>query len=218
MKPTEIDQELNAIWKLVTLARYEAAYQRAKKLYQAYPDHHQVAYRYAVCLGDRTGEDRSKKAKINHKNAAKILRRLIYRIRVFEPNRRGIVLNEYYWFSKQPKKQYRLGIKDVKNGIQSGFYSMGVGAWCVAREYASAGKLRLANKWAKEASNSWEKYFKYKSDYYNAWAWYAKSQGFLYGEKAMEKALKVAQKLSKQSRDYIEFEEIREEFRSLELR
>jgi len=212
----EVELELKRIWKLVTLARYEAAYQRAKKLYQKHPKNYRVLYRYAVCLGDRTGENRSKEARKNHQSAVKILKKLTYRIRAFEPSRRAAVLNEYYWFSHQPRKQYRLGLKETRNKNQNSFYSMGVGAWGMVELYARRNKLKLAIRWAQKSSDAWESYFKYQSRYYNAWVWYARAQGFLFGKAEMEKALKVAQRLSHRPKSYVEFREARREV--LELR
>ncbi len=168
-----------------------------------------------MCLGDRTGEDHSKVALSNHRKAAKILRKLVYRIRAFDSKLRSNVLNEYYWFSKQPRKQYRLGVKDVRSGNSTGYYSMGVGGWCVARNYVHQGKFGLARVWAKRSSSAWERYFEYKCNYYHAWTWYARSQGFLHGEKAMEATLKMAQKLSKQKKNYVDFVEVRREFKKL---
>lgn len=109
-------------------------------------------------------------------------------------------LNEYYWFSKQYKKQYLLGVKKLKTNDKRGYYSQGVGAVNYAAKLKAHGKEKESLAWAKKAEKAWICFFKYRTTkYYDPWAWYALSLGLQGKKSEMEKAIKKSAKLSLRS-------------------
>lgn len=58
----------------------------------------------------------------------RLLFQLTLRLRGKDPRVAGIVRNEYYFQTGQYDSQYRLGVAEVRKGLEAGFYSQGVGA------------------------------------------------------------------------------------------
>lgn len=106
--------------------------------------------------------------------------------------------NEYYWFSQQYLKQYKLGVEGVEAGSLRSYYSQGVGAANYAYKLGLSGKVKLAVRWAKIAESAWEKYFlNVNKKYFDPWTWYALSLGIQGKIIPMEKSLKKAAALAK---------------------
>ena len=206
----EIEKERLKIRKFANSGQYKKAYLLAKRLRSRYPSEFTFAYSEAVMFGD--DEDGRTPSEIlkRHKIAAKMLRPWLRKLKGASPERRGAFRNEYYWFSHQPLKQYRLGVEEVKAGI-NGYYSQGVGAVEMAFKYAKLGRSILAIRWAKRAEKAWLRYFERQKDWYNSYCWYAKSLGLQGQSNEMEKALGRAAKISSKSIHCEEFRSVRKE-------
>ena len=90
----------------------------------------------------------------NEKKAAIILKKVVSKIDLVPPEFRRAVLNEYYWFSKNPTAQFKLGAKTYNAGDLGGTYSMGVGAFVIAQRMAKISRLRQVEIWAKKVNKS----------------------------------------------------------------
>jgi len=195
------------IYDFVYAAQYKRAFELAKKLKAKFPDNRFAQYHYAVALGDCGEWATSKTAEKNSKIAALLLRDLLRRSSGIDSHWRRSWRNEYYWFSKQHFKQWKLGRELVRAGQPKARYSMGVGAVSLAFSLVSKGKTKQGLVWASKARKAWEEYFQFVPDYYNSYVWYAKSLGILGDAKGMERALSKAAKLAKRPLNYREFTE-----------
>ena len=204
----EVLETAKTLRELVYRAEYKKALKISEKLYRKYPKNAYAIFLYAVQIGDSVVSGFDPKAKPVKKIATRMLVPLLKRMREIPVERRMALRNEVYWFSGEGNKQYRLGFNEVKRGEKIGYYSMGVGGWCVARKYALARKTVLAKRWAEKSIRAWEQYFKFNDKYYNAWSWYARSLGFIGKETEMMRALKMAMRLSGKPISFPEFQEV----------
>jgi hypothetical protein len=197
--------------RLVRAAQYRKAFQVAKDGLAKIPRNRFAQYNYAVLLGD--SEEWASKAqhKINSRKAARILKSLLGRCRGVDSSWAGRWKNEYYWFSKQPRKQWKLGLERVRHRNYSGYYSAGVAAVTLSFGLYRSGRIRSARSWAERARLAWESYFRHQPDYYNAYVWYGQSLGLMGDLDGMERSLKRAAALSKRKITYGEFEKARKE-------
>ncbi len=192
-------------------AQYRKAFLVAKDAIQKYPNNRFAMYKYAVMLGD-SGEWASKaQQEKNRIKAAKLFRKLLRRTRGIGDRFTTAMKNEYFWFSKQPLKQYRLGEEYLPILGKSSCYSMGVGAVSYAKKLYARNRPRQAKEWAKKAVKAWQQYFTVVPSYYNSHVWHAKALGLLGDIQGMEQALKKAAKLAKRPLSYREFVETRED-------
>lgn len=197
------------LFNLVEKARYKEAFIIAKKHSIKNTADPVAQYLYAMLLGDSQEGLTKRKIELNRKKSAKILRNVVKNIRSIPSSQRYSILNEYYWFTRQPKKQYQHGQAEIKKGSLKGYYSMGVGAVSYAKLLLENGKISRAQQWLLKAQKSWEAYFKTNPGYYNAYCWYAESLGMQNKISEMNLALKKASKLAKRPADYMEFNEVR---------
>jgi len=205
--PQNILDQIKESKELVKKAKYREALKIIERLHKKYPKNAYVTFRYAVQYGDQIVSGFDKKATHYKRGAAKLLKPLLKRMKEIPFEERIALRNEYYWFSSQPKKQFLLG-KSVVKSDPRGNYSLGVGAWCIARNYALSGKPVLAKRWANRSCIAWLEYFKYRPDYYNAWSWYARPLGYLGQNSEMKQALTKAMKLSGKPITFLEFQEV----------
>lgn len=198
------------IRSLVRAARYREAYRISNAAYKKYPKNRFAVYNYAVQLGDCSEWANAAERERNRRRAVKLLGRLMRQAKGINPLWVSSWSNEYFWFSKQPLKQYKLGLRIVAAGDKYGYYSMGVGAAMLALLNTPKRKF-IAQRWARKSISAWENYFKVVPDYYNAYVWYAKALGLSGDIEAMDRALKKASKLSGRPISYQEFAETRKE-------
>jgi hypothetical protein len=205
----ETKAKQKAIFALVRKAEYKKAFQLAKKTLKKHPGNRFALYHYAVQTGDSSSYVSKAQHLKNQKAAARILKKLLRRAQGIDPRWVKAWRNEYYYFSKQPYRQYRLGIDHAKKDGKGSLYSAGVGAVIYAHNYYLKGRPAQGVQWAKKSVKAWEGYFTVVPDYYNAYVWYAKALGLTGDLEAMEKALKKAAKLAKKPLSYSEFKETR---------
>ena len=167
LSAADIETFNQKIRKLSNGARFEEAYALSLKLTKMHPDVPMFAYFEAVFSAeDETGFTPAQ-IKVRHASAARKLKKLLPKIRLFPPKVRPSLRNEYYWFSRQPYKQYRLGVEGVKKGEPRSHYSQGVGAVYLAKRYAAQGKKGLFLRWAKRSDDAWLEFFKDDSNWFN---------------------------------------------------
>jgi hypothetical protein len=188
----------NSVRKFINLAQYKQAFKYLTQISTKYPN----SYYIASMLATLNAEDafvlpEAKKEKI-FEIAAKKLRQLLYGTKGASLRLKSRNINEYYWFSEQPKKQYLFGVKLVGLGETNGLYSQGVGAGNYAYKLFTEGKFTLGLRWAHKSQLCWEEYFeKVAKDYHDPWYWYALALGLQKKEKEMNFALAKSAKLSK---------------------
>lgn len=203
------------MWKAVTDADYKKAMDVITPLYRKYPRDFKVVKTYAMVLGDYAeGLAGAARTKLKRKSIA-ILRKVTGKLGNVRWEWNISTRNEYYYHSGQFRKQYELGLESAAGGHNWGYYGQGVGAANYAYEHAAAGRRGYAALWARRAINSWENFFKFKADYYNAYVHYALAFGVLGRLKEMEAALKKSAALSGKPRSYREFAEVREKISKL---
>jgi hypothetical protein len=198
------------LFALVRRARYEDALREAKRRRRAQPGNPYAIYHYAVLLGDCQDGLGSAAVERNRRAAVRLLRPLMRRLSAFAPSHRPSVRNEYYWFSRQRLKQYRLGLEAVRRRD----YSQGVGAAWHALDLARRGRRARARYWARVAERAWRRFLARES-YYNAYVHLGLALGVLGRSEEMEKALRSGARLAGKTASWHEFEEVRALIRSL---
>lgn len=176
--------------------KYKKAYELASKLTRKYPDVLIFAYWEAVFTAEETRGFTPTQIEARYNLAAKKLKKLLLKMRHATPNLQKSIRNEYYWFSKQPRKQYLLGVEFVKKGNKFAYYSQGVGAVQVAKEYALRGKKGLSLRWAKKSEIAWQKYFKVMPDWFNSYLFYGQALGLQGKFKQMREAFRKGSEIS----------------------
>ncbi len=198
-------------YDFIELAEYKKATAHAKKGLKLFPDDTVASFTYYSIMADYALSSKTKKFKDMHKDAVSGMKKLLGRT-----GGRGISLgfkknmkNEYYYQTKQYKKQYELGISFFKrHGEKGSLYSSGVGGANYALGQAFKNKKNLAELWAKKAIHAWEIYFEYDKKYYNPYVHYALAWGVLGNKKKMMKALKDSAKRCGKPMSYKEFVEV----------
>lgn len=198
ISPEELQKWRLKFRLLSNSARYDEAYRLAKQLKKKYPAVITFAYYEAVMTAEDDVNYTPAQVKKRFGQAARKFRALLYRVRSMNEAQKKSIRNEYYWFSRQPLKQYRLGVEGVAKGDKFSYYSQGVGASQLAKRYALAGRVGLCLRWAKKSEKAWLNYFKVMPNWYNSYLYYAASLG-LQGkiaemDKAFEKGAKIAGK------------------------
>lgn len=211
LSPEKIQEYQTTFHELSNSAKYKQAHTLAKRLMKKHPDVFLFAYMEAVMSAEEFVGFTQKEIDIRYKNAAAKLKKLLSRIRWVPEDMRRSLRNEYYWFSKQPRKQYLLGVEEVKKGNKKAYYPQGVGAVMLAKKYAEAGKKALFLRWSKRSQKAWENYFKITPNWYNAYLFYATALGHQGKNDEMEKALKKASDISRKPIYWKGFKEIRKE-------
>jgi hypothetical protein len=195
-------------------AEYQKATAHAKKGLTLFPDDTLAAFTYFSILADYALSAKTKKFQEMHKVAVAGMKRLLGRTsgRGLSHNYKKTMKNEYYYQTKQFKKQYELGINYYKRHKNKyAMYSSGVGAANYALELAKKGQRGRAKVWARKAINAWEVYFEVDKKYYNPYVHYAMAWGILGDKKKMMKALKTSSKRCGKPLAYKEFQEVIDE-------
>ena len=207
-------------WKFIKKAEYLKATRHAKLGLKHFPDDTIASFNYYSVMADYALSKKTKAFKEMHKEAVLGMKKLFKKTsgRGISKIFKMIMKNEYYYQTKQFKKQFYLGVHSYKrSGDKYDMYSAGVGAANYALELANKHNKRMAFLWAKKAIESWEIYFEINKNYYNAYVHYALAFGILGEEKKMMKALKTSAKLCKKDLSYREFTETIEAVKAIPL-
>ncbi len=206
----EFRNQVDIVRNLIAKAQYKKAFVKTENFYKTDPKNPLKKMRFAILLGGQQEGLTESEIRKNKVKASKILKEIIMRdLQIIPEEFKNNLLNEFFWFSEQPKKQYELGIKSVKAGNKKAYYSQGVGATMLAINLLKIGKNSESKRWAKIAGAAWKNYFKIRPDYYNAFCFYAISLGALGEFDGMEEAFKKAARLSGRHQTYSEFCEFR---------
>ncbi|MDQ7774137.1 MAG: hypothetical protein RDU13_11535 [Elusimicrobiales bacterium] len=209
MPQAEWAESYKKIWKAVEDADYSRAMGFLTPLYKKYSRDFKVAKTYAMALGDYAETLNGARGKALKARSRALLRGLLRRLGNVRWEWSISARNEYYYHTGQFRKQYVLGLEAAAGGHNWGYYGQGVGAANYAYEHAVAGRRGLAAMWARRAVRSWETFFKFKPDYYNAYVHYALALGILGRLKGMEAALRKSASLSGKPASYKEFAGVR---------
>lgn len=147
----EIKAEREKISAFVMRAQYKKAFLLAEKTLEKHPSNRFAIYKFAVALGDSESFVSKPQHLKNQKSAAKILKKVLRKTRGVDPRWVKVWRNEYYWFSKQPYRQYRLGIDHVKSQGKGSYYSAGVGAATLAHKLYGKNQFTRGKRWAKKS-------------------------------------------------------------------
>ena len=176
--------------------QYRKAYKLSWKLHREHPKDFQFAYLAAVFHAEDPRGLKPSEVKKRYATTARNLKALLRRLRGVPDRWAYGARNEYYWFSKQPLKQYRLGVEGVAKGNKRAYYSQGVGSCELAYKYALQGRWRLCERWARKSKKAWENFFKVDSKWYNAYLFYGKVLGLLGKPEEMERSFKIGSRIS----------------------
>ena len=201
----------NECYDYIKLAEYKKACAHAKKGLKLFPDDTVAAFTYYSFMADYALSSKSIKFQKMHKGAVAGMKALLGKT-----GGRGISLrykknmkNEYYYQTKQYKKQYVLGMSFYKrHGDKSSLYSSGVGGANYALELAKKNQKKNAEVWARKAISAWKIFFEFNKKYYNPYVHYALAWGILVDKKKMMKALNDSSKLCGKPLSYQEFSEV----------
>lgn len=202
ISPEELQKWRTKFRTLSNSGRYAEAYRLAVKLKKKYPRELTFAYFEAVMTAEDDVNYTPAQVNKRFKLAAKKFRALLYRVRSMTDAQKKGIRNEYYWFSRQPLKQYRMGVAGVAKGDKSYYYCQGVGASQLARRYALAGKEALCLKWAKKSEKAWLGYFKVVPNWYNSYLYYATSLGLQGKTAEMNAALETGAKIAGKGKNW----------------
>ena len=171
----EIEDFRTQTRKLSNRGRFKEVYALAQKYHALYPHVLQFAYTEAVYTAENTTGLSNREVNRRYALAARKLKKLIPKTRSAPPRLRRAVRNEYFWFSRQPYKQYRLGLEFGKDG----YYSAGVGSAQLALRYGNQGRRALSFKWAKISERYWLKFFReVDAKWFNFYMFYAMVLGY----------------------------------------
>lgn len=213
LKKKELDRHYKIIGDLSNQARYRETYQYIVKLLRDYPNEVVLQYLEAVFYSEQSVGRSQKENDRRYRVTAKKLHKLLKKRKGLTPRQIYSFKNEYYWFSKQPYKQYRLGVTHVGKIPRGCYYSQGVGASQLALKYMEQRKIKKAIKWAVKSEKAWLKFFKADAKWYNSYLFYARALGLQGRLEEMESALKKGAKVAKKSHRDPVFNSIRKEVR-----
>jgi hypothetical protein len=206
-------------YDFIELAEYKKATAHAKKGLKIFPDDTVASFTYYSIMADYALSNKSKKFQTMHKVALAGMKNLLSKTsgRGISKNFKKNMKNEYYYQTKQFKKQYELGMTYYKlTGEKHHLYSSGVGGANYALSLARQGEVKRAESWAEKSIIAWEIYFEYDKNYYNPYVHYALAWGVLGNRKKMMKALKDSSKRCGKPMSYNEFTEVLEWIEDLE--
>lgn len=198
-------------------AQFKKAYNLSLTLHRKYPRVLMFAYLEAVFTAEDTRGLTKKQAAKKYELATKKLRLILYRLKFQDLALRNRIRNEYYWFSKQPRKQYNLGLEINKADSEAGHYSQGVGAAMLAYQYAKNNQWKKAIEWSKKSETAWLLFFKIKPNWFNAYMFYALVLGIQQRDREVKQAIRKSAKISGQSPDSKTFSFVFEKLKKLEF-
>lgn len=203
---SEIEAFRKKIRGLSNRGRFKQAYSLSKIYAKKYPNVLLFAYMEAVYLAEDTSGLSKTKVDQLYSRAARKLKKLFPRIRTASPRLRRALRNEYYWFSKQPYKQYRLGLEYGRDG----YYSVGVGAAQLARQHGNHGRQKLCRKWAKISEKAWLNFFsKIDDKWFNSYMFYAMALAYQGKVIEMEKAIARGARIAGKTKNWLPMRELR---------
>jgi hypothetical protein len=231
-------------WAHIKAADYHKATTHAKLGFKLFPDDTIAEFTYYSIMADYALSSDTPKFIKMHKAATDGMKKLFKKTsgRGISKDFKITMKNEYYYQTKQYKKQYYLGAngykrsknyhelnamkafnvavgarREVSRTRTQQMYSAGVGSAYHALDYARKKNKRMAYLWAQKSVDAWEIYFKSEKKYYNPYVHYGLALGILGRKKEMMKALKTSSKLCKKPMSYREFSQTIEWVEALKI-
>lgn len=193
-------------WSFVEKAEYKKATVHAQKALKKFPKDKVVKFNYYSILADYALSNDSKKFKKLHAKAVKGMERALKNPGDISPKHLYQLKNEFFFQTKQYKKQYYLGqLTARKTKELNPYYSSGVGAAHYALELALKNKKKAAQAWAEKSVVAWKKYFEFEKKYYNPYVHLALAYGVLGEKRKMMASLRKSSKLCQKPMTYEEF-------------
>lgn len=193
-------------WRFIGKAEYKKATKHAERGLEHFPNDNVVKFRYFATLADYALSKDTKEFRRMHTRAVKGMDSILKRPKGMDSANLYTLKNEFYFQTKQYKKQYQLGINAAKRmDARKPFYSAGVGAAHYALELAFKNRKKSSQNWALKSVSAWENYFRFDKKYYNPYVHLALAHGILGNHKKMMSALKKSSRLCLKPLDYEEF-------------
>lgn len=195
--------------KIVASANYKKAVEHGQTGLKLFPNDIVVEFRlYAIQADFYLTDTKSNHTSARKKTIAK-MGKCLKRMKGLPVWSKNYMKNEYYFQTRQFKKQYALGIEQYKNTKDKyELYSFGVGGANYALELAKKGQISRAKVWAKRSIKAWEIYFEVDKKYYNPYVHYALAWGVLGDQKKMMRALETSAKRCGKDLSYKEFQDV----------
>lgn len=184
---------------LFASAKGGAARRLAAAFLRRHPRNFRARYYFAVSLSEITAGLSKAEVARNKRRTVALLADLMRMRRQLAPLLADAVENEYYWFSEQPKKQYELGLRGIKNRLPGANYSCGVGAAMMALKAARAGTLPARDLWVRRALAAWKSYHREAGERFGSVLYEAVAWGAAGDSAMMEKRLGRCAALAKVS-------------------
>lgn len=169
----EIALRLMEVFQHIKNMDYKKGYFLIKKLYKKYPENLWVIKTYAAQHGDYAQFLSNEIENKRKKESAAILRKALSRLNGVNSWLKTALRNEYYYHTRQYKKQYDLGVKST-DGKPTPHFSKAVGASEYSWELWSKGQVTRAKRYAEISVQNWEglgkSYTKSNTFYYQALA------------------------------------------------
>ena len=200
-------------WAFIKKANYKKATAHAKLGFKLFPDDTIAQFTYYSIMADYALSEDSLKFNKMHKEATQGMKKLFKKTsgRGISIAFKKVMKNEYYFQTKQYKKQYYLGITGYQRSKDfHDMYSAGVGGAQHALVLARKKNYRMAKNWAQKSVDAWKIYLDNHKTYYNPYVHLALAYGILGKKKEMMSSLKTSSKLCKKPLSYREFQEVRE--------
>jgi hypothetical protein len=205
----EIEAHALRLRQLCNGARFGQAHRVSKSLLRKHPNVLEFAYYEAVLSAEDDFSFSDARNEVRFRGAARKLRLLLRRMRSAPDLLKFRIRNEYYWFSKQPYKQYLLGKKELAKGNRGGHYCVGVGAAQMAKSYGLQGRSRLRQRWAEISEKAWLHFFRVQRKWSNSYLFYAMAVGVQGRHRDMELALARAAAISRKPKDWKALRKVR---------
>lgn len=194
---SDLDRYAKLIQPYLLKGDYVSALKIAREALRQYPYAIEAQYQYAKILGDDADQAPSAKKKILKREATKILKSLLRRLRGTPRKVRfGICLN-YYYQSEKHREMYRFGQRFEAQDRSRAIYAQGLAAGLVAFEEFEAGNAAASRTWARKSVTAWSRYGLKKEKYYFAHYSFAKSLALAGESAAALSRLKVAARLGR---------------------
>jgi hypothetical protein len=188
LTPFQIDQHKSVLRKMINSSRFDAAYALARRLMREHPEVIDFAYYEAVLTAEDDTGYSAVEIRARYRSATRKLKSLLRRLAAASSGMRRSIRNEYYWFSRQPYKQYRLGLEYARQGDRESYYSQGVGAAQIARLHGANGRRDLMLKWARRSESAWLRFFELDASWSNSYLFYGVVLGLQGRTREMERA------------------------------
>jgi len=177
LKLTAEEQAFRAVNRAVyNSGRLKEACEQAAEFYSKNTASLYAKYAYAVMSGDYSEDISLPPARRKEllEDAKRLIKEVCEHRDIDRWELASGARNEYYWFHALHEEQYELGERRVAAGEKRGYYSMCVGASCMAKKcLIEKSDAAAAKTWARRAVDAFAEFEKLDPDWYNINPFYA---------------------------------------------